>query len=450
MAAPGRPLVETPADDAPALLAALERALDGSGSAVLPRGSGPVAAGPPLPERLGREWSEDACLVVETSGSTSAPKRVVLEASALRASARATDRRLDELAGRDPGDDASRQWLLTLPGEYIAGAQVLVRSILAGTAPVVHGLGGFDAAGFVADAARMTGERRYTSLVPVQLARLLKVAEGAGDDVAEADAERTRDAVARFDAILVGGQSTPELLRQRARRLGWRVVTTYGASETAGGCAYDGVPLAGVEALDVEGELRLAGPVLAAGYLGDPERTDDTFVVDDRGVRWYRTGDAGEFIARHTSDPAWQTGRIRITGRLDDVLVSGGEKVLVGRVERLVRSSSVGLDAAVVVAAPSTEWGQVPAVVAEGTALRAAGLPAPTAGADPEAGLVELGAAELASSAAWRRLRETVGEEAGRASRPARLFAVGRLPALASGKPDRVRLARDVGDRPGP
>ncbi|MFD0996359.1 O-succinylbenzoic acid--CoA ligase [Pseudoclavibacter chungangensis] len=434
MSGADRPLVEVPADDPAALLRALSRALDGTGPAVLPRGPHAPGGGPPLPDVLDREWSADACLVIETSGSTATPKRVVLEASALRASARATERRLDELFGRRPGDDVDRQWLLALPAEYVAGTQVLVRSLIAGTEPVVSAVGGFDAHRFAADAARLEGERRYTSLVPAQLIRLLDAAEAEDDAGGEVAAH-----VERFDGILVGGQATPPAVRERARALGWRVVATYGASETSGGCVYDGVPLDGIDARAEDGEVLLAGRVLAAGYLGDRERSDRAFVVDPAGRRWYRTGDAGEVLSRDVDDPAWAAARVRVTGRLDNVIVSGGEKVLLDRVERAVRGVR-GFEQAVVVAAPSVEWGAVPVVVAERDALGDAGCPEPVSTGHT---LDEVAADALREWPVWQELRTVCGE-IGRAARPVHLFVGDGLPALRSSKPDRLELERLV------
>jgi O-succinylbenzoic acid--CoA ligase len=156
-----------------------------------------------------RAWNaadpEPAPLVIETSGSTGEPKPVVLSRPAMRASATATASRLG-----GPG-----QWLLNLPASYVAGLQVLFRSVLAGTDPVVQD------GSFVEAAAAMTGERRFVSLVPTQLHRML-------DDPAEVDALRT------FSTVLVGGAAVPAGLRARAADAGVHVVATYGMSETTG------------------------------------------------------------------------------------------------------------------------------------------------------------------------------------------------------------------------
>ncbi|MFS2032156.1 AMP-binding protein, partial [Curtobacterium sp. CT11-45] len=295
----------------------------------------PVADGAPaLPTPAPATVPQRVALVVETSGSTGTGKRVALSSEALLAGAAAADAALGGPGG----------WVLALPMHYIAGLNVLTRSITAGTEPVVVAPGHFDAGAFADAADRLvTGPgapRRYTSLVPVQLARVL-------------DDERATRALAGFDAVLVGGQATPAPLRDRARAAGVRIVTTYGASETSGGCVYDGVPFGTVRTELVDGELFLSGPMLAEGYLDDPDRTAATFTERD-GHRWYRTGDAAEVV----------DGVVRVLGRLDDVVISGGEKVPLGAVERIVRGLD-GQEGAVVTRRASGEWGEVPVVVTD-------------------------------------------------------------------------------------
>lgn len=377
-----RPLVATGTSDPSAVLRALEAALAG-GPALLP-----VAEGAPaLPKAPPAEVRQAVTLVVETSGSTGTGKRVALSSEALLAGAAAADAALG-----GPG-----RWVLALPTHYIAGLNVLTRSITAGTEPVVVAPGHFAAAAFTEAAERLvTGPaapRRYTSLVPVQLARVLD------------DPDATR-ALAGFDAVLVGGQATPAPLRQRARDAGVRIVTTYGASETSGGCVYDGVPFGTVRTALVDDELHLAGPMLAEGYLDDDDRTASAFVERD-GLRWYRTGDTATMSG----------GVVRVLGRLDDVVISGGEKVQLGAVERLVRGLP-GQQSAVVVRRSAGEWGEVPVVVTEQPL-------------DPDT------------------VRAHVGAALGRAARPADVVLVDRIPMLASGKPDR-RAVQALVDPAGP
>ncbi|UKF28004.1 AMP-binding protein [Clavibacter nebraskensis] len=367
----------------------LRAALAGDGPALLARPvDAPVAVGnPPPPAEVERR----VALVVETSGTTSRPKRVALSSDALLASAAASQAALGA-----PG-----QWILALPTHYIAGLQVLVRSIAAGTAPAVLAPGRFDPRAFAQLATSLDARvARYTSLVPTQLHRLVEAAEGDTGD----DARRVREAVRRLDAILVGGQAAPPHLVDRAAALGWRVVRTYGSSETAGGCVYDGVPVATAGVAVVDGQVELAGPMLAEGYLGDPAATDAAFGEHD-GRRWYRTGDGGDLV----------DGVLRITGRLDDVVISGGEKLRLAAVEEAVRSMVAWeprLGEAVAVPGEHAGWGQRPVVFAPGTV-------------NPE--LAE-------------RVRRELAARLGRVAGSAVVRGIDALPTLPSGKPDRRAL----------
>lgn len=381
---------------------ALRSALADGGSAVVPRSAehssaerssaersraAPSRAAPwrvaPSSEwpRSGERAPQNVALIIETSGSTGVPKRVALSADALLASAAAS-------AGAMGGQG---QWLLALPAHYVAGAQVLVRSLAAGTEPVYYGGGHFDPLRFAELTGELDGDQCYTSLVPVQLARIVEAAEGGARDAGTA--------LQRYDGMLIGGQSLDAGLRERAESLGARLLTTYGSSETAGGCVYDGVPIGTTVVRAVDQLLEISGPILAEGYIGDDERTAAAF-HDDGGVRWYRTGDLGEVV----------DGRVTVRGRSDNVIISGGEKVLLDAVERLVRAVPA-LGDVVVVAADDDEWGQVPVVVATG-------------------------------SDSLDDIRELVVRELGRASAPARIVTVADLPRLGSGKPDRVSAAR--------
>lgn len=365
------------AADPAAVLVALRDALAG-GPAILtgtPRTQPPEAV------------EQRVAAVIETSGSSGVPKRVALSANALLASAAASE---SSLGG--PG-----QWMLALPTHYIAGINVLVRSIAAGFEPVYFGGGHFDATEFAAASRAMDASLRFTSLVPAQLARVVDAADDDLDLLA---------AVRRFDRILVGGQATPPALLARAIELGLNVTRTYGSSETSGGCVYDGIPIGTVEIRIVDGQIELAGPMLAEGYLGDPAATDAAFVVR-AGVRWYRTGDSGAVV----------DGALRVTGRLDSVIISGGEKVSLDAIERIVHAMD-GLADAVAVSAPSDEWGEVPVVFTSGQAT-----------------LVEVKAAVIAAL--------------GRASAPVALVRVESVPQLPNGKPDRRALTAFAAARGG-
>ena len=306
-------------------LAALAAALRGEGPAV------ELSAGPdgsPVVGLVETPGFEDAAVVVRTSGSTGSPKATVLTVDALGASSMAT-----AMALKGEG-----QWLLALPVQYVAGVQVLVRSLFAGTRPWAMDLsGGFTPEAFTAAARELTDKLRFTSLVPTQLKRLL-----------ESPSPQTLAALCRFNAVLLGGAPASAELLAAARDAGVRVVTTYGSAETCGGCVYDGVPLDGVEVrLGEDGGILLGGATIAAGYLDAPELSADAFVEND-GVRWYRTSDLGELAA---------DGTLTVLGRADDVVITGGVKVSAAHVQAELERLD-GVRAAFVAGVPSAEWGQ--------------------------------------------------------------------------------------------
>lgn len=370
-------------DRADVVLAALRRALDG-GPALLPLAGGAEreAAAQVVPASV----PSNVALVVQSSGSTGVPKRVALSAQALLASAAAS---AEALGGQG-------QWLLALPAHYIAGINVLVRSIAAETEPVVIPSGHFDPLVFVEAATQLQHPLRFTSLVPAQLAALM-----ATDDALES--------LRSFDRILVGGQSTPQRLLAQALELGLNITRTYGSSETSGGCVYDGIPLNGVTMRIVDGEVELGGPTIAEGYLGNDELTAKQFYTDEIG-RWYRTSDAGSIDPASPVDglDSITAGVLRITGRLDDVIISGGVKVSLSAVERVVTSLE-GLEGSVVVRRLDERWGEVPVVV-------------------------------TTTSASLERIRVAVNDVLGAEARPVELVVVDSLPLLPSGKPDRNAL----------
>ena len=314
-------------------------------------------------------------LVVATSGSTGAPKGVELARAAVEASARASLARL----GAGPAD----AWLCCLPLDHLAGLQVVVRARLVGAPLVVHDR---------FDAQRVAAERdvAFMSLVPTMLARLLD----------------TRADLSRHRAILLGGATAPHELLERAAEAGARVVTTYGMTETAGGCVYDGVPLDGVEVdVDAAGRVRVRGDVLFHGYRLDPGRT--AAALEDG---WFTTADLG----------AWRDGRLEVLGRADDVVVTGGENVSLSRVEALVASHPAVAEAAAF-GVPDAEWGQRVTVAV----IVAAGAEPPT----------------------LEELREHVRLTAPAACAPRGLLVLDALPHTGLGKIDRAALAAAAQER---
>ncbi|WP_313663994.1 AMP-binding protein [Cellulosimicrobium cellulans] len=402
--------------DLDALVAAVGAALDGAGP--------PVAPVPLLARPGPADVPPGAALVLRTSGSTGEPREVVLSAAALRASGAATHERLG-----GPG-----HWLLTLPATHVAGVQVVARAHAAGRGlTVAPDDEPFTPAGFAALVARAPrAARRYVSLVPTQLHRLLAAAE-AGSDGGGAGL----DALCALDAVLLGGAAAPPALLRRARAAGARVVTTYGMTETSGGCVYDGVPLGGARVRlarptpedgpgGAAGVVELSGPFLADGYLGDPAATAHAFRTDDDGTRWFRTSDLGRL------DGAPGEPSLTVLGRADDVVVSGGVNVAPAAVEALVAEVD-GVGEACVVGVPHPEWGQ------EVVAVVTTGGPAPAApGSAPGTG----GAVADAPAALVATVRDHVADRLERAAAPRRVLVVAELPRRGPGKVDRAAVAR--------
>ncbi len=308
---------------------------------------------------------DDVAFVVPTSGSTGEPKGVLLTAANLVSSARGTASVVGE-----------GQWLLAVPPTHVGGLQVLVRSVLAGSAPVLLD-GPTTVEAFEAATAQLTGSRRLVSLVPTQLRRLVG-----------------SPALQEYDAVLLGGAAAPADLLRAARERGVRVVTTYGMSETSGGCVYDGVPLPGV-VVEVGDRIRISGPVVARGYRRRPDLTAELF-----GGGSFTTSDTGAMVEE----------RLVVHGRADDVVVTGGEKVAPAAVEAALAAHPSVAEVAVV-GAPDAEWGQrVVAVVV------------------------------LRAPLTLDQARAHVGATLPRSHAPRELRVVDALPLLPSGKIDRMGL----------
>lgn len=382
-------------------------------------------------------------MVLRTSGSTTGTGKLVgVSMDALVASARATHKRLG-----GPGI-----WVLALPAYHAAGVQVLVRAAVAGTHVFnAYKEGGFDpqhlaqvidaacvaaadcdagssfdddavsscagGAGGEAEGALAADDSGracpvYTSLVPTQLRRGL-------------DDEQLRVALARLDAVLIGGAAADAQLLEQAKAAGIRVVTTYGMSETCGGCVYDGQPLPGVS-MDVDqatGAIWLSGPMLATGYLGDEELTRRCFVSRpqaqvDAGAgeptrRWFITSDRGQIV----------DGRLQVLGRLDDVIISGGIKVEPGPIEALLALNPLVSECAVV-GLPDLQWGQVVTAVVVPASM-------------PGLGRVDEGA--IVS-----QIRVYLEQKLSGAQCPKQVLLADALPYKGIGKVDRRALAQSL------
>lgn len=382
--------------------------------------------------------AELIALVVGTSGSTGTPKRTALTARALAASAAATERFFGS------NSDGASQWLLALPAHYIAGAQVLARSVLAGTAPViarsviepVH----FSPEVFLQAVEHMSSARRFISLVPTQLHKLLESADADPHLGAE-----IHEALGSFTGILLGGAPASADLLTAATALGLNTVTTYGSAETAGGCVYSGSVLPGVrvELVPEEGmpavpdtggkpaqvgRIWISGAHLASGYIGDAARTAEHFFTAADGTRWYRTDDYGLLSpangpdsATHGSEP-----RLQVLGRSDDVLISGGVKIS-ARAVATVLEEHPAVREACVVGLPDARWG---------TAIAAAVTLVPSAGAAATSTENRPALNEELSAL----LRARCAEKLGAPAAPKQLSILPDFPLTSTGKPDRAEI----------
>lgn len=352
------------------------------------------------------EGQDSPALVVSTSGSTGSPKQTVLPASALAASAQATQ----EATG-----SSSAQWLLALPLTYVAGAQVLARSTLAGTQPVstrsLETGSPFTAQDFIQASSRLTAPQRLVSLVPTQLHKLLETP----DPQLRHDTIQT---LASFTGILLGGAPTPAALVTQAQELNLPVIRTYGSAETAGGCVYEGKPLPGVR-IWIEGQdqgqpgrIWLGGPTIASGYALNPARTAAHFFSAPDGSHWYRTDDLGYL------EPG--NGLLRVQGRADDLIMTGGVKVSAGVVTSTLETHP-DVSQALVCGVPDARWGQA---VLAAVCLRA--------GASPDQTRQELA--------------QLVAQKLGPAAVPKQIEFLPDFPLLASGKTDRQALGTLLAD----
>jgi O-succinylbenzoic acid--CoA ligase len=319
----------------------------------------------------GRPADPALALVVATSGSSGRPRLVELTRSAVETAVSASLHAL----GAGPGDG----WVSCLPPAHIGGLLVVLRGVLGG-APLL----------FRPPAELEPAEGfPFSSIVPTQLARCLD----AGVDLRG------------YRGLLVGGGGMEAALAARAAAAGARCVVTYGLTQSCGGIVYDGTPLPGVSVrIGDGGEVQLGGPTLLRGY-----RDGSAAGLTPDG--WLPTGDAG----RVDGD-----GRLLVHGRLDDLIVTGGENVWPGDVEAAQRSHPAVADCAVF-GRPDPTWGQrvVAAVVARDRAVP------PTLDA----------------------LRDHVGARLGRHQAPRELLLVESVPRTALGKLRRAGLDSHLQER---
>jgi O-succinylbenzoic acid--CoA ligase len=298
-------------------------------------------------------------VVVTSTGSTGANKEFSLSAGALLASAKASNKFL--------GANFGETWSLLLPLTHIAAVNVLVRSLELGTIPVN-----------LTDYQGEYPKVKYTAIVPTQLFNALN-----GDD-------RLLRHLQSVKAVLVGGAALTSELQEQATNAGIKVVTTYGMSETSGGCVYNGTPLEGVQiAISDSGFIKVSGPVLATNLNLDSQN-------------WFVTSDLGELV----------DGQLKVLGRGDDVIISGGENISLIEIESAISASFSHFEFAAF-AVSSEKWGQE---------LHVAAVNAP---ADFSQEVARLLVAKF-----------------GNAAKPKRFHQLAALPLIGIGKVDRSALAQ--------
>lgn len=313
-----RKLVQIPANKTFEVLVALTQALEGGDALFI---SGPEINGVARAEEVPAEVQDNTAVVIKSSGSTGRPKLIELSAEALLSSARATEQRIGE-----------GQWLLCLPVNYVAGLMVLVRSVSSDRQPVLMNTQvPFTPEAFVRGASLMDEGKRYTSLVPTQLARLA--------DAVDSD-PMVYSSLRKFESILIGGQRTDFSVMQKLKAMGINLISTYGMTETSGGCVYDGEPIGDTKLRVEDDKLEVSGSVLANNL---PE--------------WFSTNDLARFD---------ESGKLEILGRADRVIISGGLKVSLDRVEEISKEIA-GVAEIAAVGIDDREFGQRVAIGFEGT-----------------------------------------------------------------------------------
>jgi O-succinylbenzoic acid--CoA ligase len=301
----------------------------------------------------------NAAVVIGTSGTTGSPKEVLLTSTALISSARASNKYI--------GAKFGETWSLLLPLTHIAAVNVIVRAMELGTTPI--DLRNFEGQYPKAD---------YTAIVPTQLFRALN-----GD-------QNLLNHLQSAKAVLVGGAALSQALREQAELSGIKIITTYGMTETCGGCVYDGTTLEGVEIEIRNGTIFIKGPVLASSIsLNDG---------------WYETSDLGEH----------HNGQLAVIGRSDDVIISGGENLSLNAVENSLATAFPDTQFAAF-AIENSQWGQTLQVAVVGT---------------------------ISDDQITAHLEEDLG----RYAKPKGIHRMNSLPLLSIGKIDRKSLAKGIAD----
>ena len=336
------------------VMARLAKALDSDGPA--------LAFGPTSASHV----ADHITIAVTTTGSSGLSKQVGISASALRASAQSSNKFV--------GAQFGNTWSLLLPLTHIAGINILLRAHLLGTEPLDlrNHIGAYPPADF-------------TAVVPTQLFRALNGDEFLLKHLIEAK------------TVLVGGAHLASDLHQRAIDAGINVVTTYGMTETTGGCVYNGIPLEGVELLITsENRIAIKGRTLATSYIGEEELWASNLVDD-----WFHTSDLG-----HIED-----GKLIVDGRADDVIISGGENLSLSAIENSLHSRFPNRNFAAF-AVHDSQWGEALHLAIEG---------------DNSTNQVEIA--------------EYLVEIFGAPAKPKGFLQLSKLPLVGIGKVDRKKLA---------
>lgn len=290
------------------------------------------------PPGLPRHAADEVAWVLFTSGTSGRPKAAMLTWANLSWSAKACAAHLAAARAGHPGGRRRRGgcWLACLPLYHVGGLSILVRSVLSGAPVLLHDAFDPERVSHSIDCDGVA----FVSLVPTTLRRLLEARGG-------------RPAPPDLQAVLLGGAAAPPELVSEARALGFPVLPSYGLTETASQVAtaqpgdppaWVGRPLLGTRIritdgtgrplpVGREGEIRVQGPTVFAGYLHAPEAT--AAALEDG---WLRTGDIGVVDA---------AGRLRVLERRADLVVSGGENVYPAEVEAVLLAHPQVLEAAV-------------------------------------------------------------------------------------------------------
>lgn len=335
----------SPASEVPQLAGEITAALAGTGPAL---GFGQITS---------TFAGAHTAVVVGSSGSTGATKEISLSAHALLTSARASNKYL----GAKPGDT----WSLLLPLTHVAAVNVFVRAIELGTLPI-------DLRNFEGSYPRTN----FTAIVPTQLFRAFN-----GDD-------RLLKHLQEVDTVIVGGAALAQSLRNQAEAAGIKIVTTYGMSETSGGCVYNGELLEGID-IEIRGEvIYVRGAVLANNL--------------DLHDGWFKTDDLGEIVDK----------KLTVLGRADDIIITGGENLSLSSVEGILNVLLPSIESAAF-SVDDPQWGQSLHIAVVG----------------------QVDHDEISS---------VLEKEIGAFAKPKGIHTVNSLPLLGIGKVDRKRLAQDI------